>query len=150
MLVFTVMASGAAYGTAAATAGLNIVTPIFDAAMARMVGIWLLSTAPGHEVFPMSPWPPTTSALACCPGRYFEVPAPESDVRTVVPLGSRWNSDSFHARSEARDSLIAAWATGSGRNERKSPIAETANVLTLKPAVWPPITACSMPPLRPS
>ena len=67
-----------------------------------------------------------------------------------MPFGSRCDIDSFHASSEATDSLIAAWSVGLGRKVRKSPMAETAKVSSLNPAVWPPMTAWSRPPLRPS
>ncbi|CAB4992489.1 unannotated protein [freshwater metagenome] len=67
-----------------------------------------------------------------------------------MPFGSRWFIESFQAINCATDSSIAAISSAGGFFAWKFPTAETANVSLLNPAVWPPMTAWSMPPARPS
>ncbi len=53
----------------------------------------------------------------------------------VVPLGSRWFIDIFQAIKDAMDSTIASFSGAAGLKVWKLPIAETAKVSSLNPAV---------------
>src|SRR6056297_3574656 len=69
--------------------GLTIPAPIFAVVAARMAGICSSRCLPGQLVAPISPCPPTTSAVATSPGSYREVPLSESETSGIVPFGSR-------------------------------------------------------------